>query len=823
MRVGGFGGFEVQPVYPLAVDGTPGIAANERYLSEGFISHLRHAARTGREQGLRVDVTLGSGWPFGGPHVPLQQASGQVRMERVPVVHGDPVSVPTLKLGETLLTAAASGKSMLRSIKLAADARAVPAQRLRGADEALFFIAGHTGQQVKRAAFGAEGNVIDHASQTAVQSHLATVGDRLMQAFAGTPPPDAVFSDSLEAYGASWTPDLPEQFRRRRGYDLLAHLPALFLDLPDSGAVRYDWARTLSELVEERYLAPIDAWARARGTRFRAQVYGFPPPTLSSNRLVSVPEGEGANWREFTSTRWATSGAHLYGKPVASSEVWTWLHSPAWAATPLDMKVEADRHFLQGVNQLVGHGWPYSPPGVPKPGWAFYAAAALNDHNPWYAAMPAVTAYLSRVSWMLRQGQAADGVAIYLPVEDAMAAMTPKETSVNEALHRHLPDALTPAVLDAGYGFDYVDAGALSSRPLPYKVLVLPQMERMDAAAMEALERWAGKGGKVIAIGAIPDHSGGLHDGEAVARLRAAAGRLQRMDALSVVPDVAALPAALHAAAPQDVTVEGAHPALGFVHRRTRQGHIYFFANTGNTPLRTTARPGDGSGVGQWWDPVSGKRWAAGHGTFDLDLAPYESRFLVFGEAGQGAVALEESAPRELPLRDWTTAAPGQAARKLDRFASWSEGAALRRVSGTAVYTARFDVPQARGCWMLDFGTARPQDPADATVTEARPVAQLEPPLREAAVVRVNGTQVGTVWAPPYRVDIAGALRSGENRLEISVPNSALNGLSGRPQPDRSELVRQFGERFTDQDVDRIAPRPSGLLQPVRLVHGPCR
>jgi hypothetical protein len=244
---------------------------------------------------------------------------------------------------------------------------------------------------VKRPAVGAEGLVIDHASQEAVQGYLQTVGERLMSAFGGSPPPDAVFSDSLEAYGASWTADLPAQFRRRRGYDLIAHLAALFIDLPESDAVRYDWARTLSELVEERYLTPIDAWASAHGTRFRAQVYGFPPPTLSSNRLVAVPEGEGANWREFTSTRWASSGAHLYGKPIASSEVWTWLHSPAWAATPLDMKVEADRHFLQGVNQLVGHGWPYSPPGIPEPGWAFYAAAAINDHNPWFAAMPAVT------------------------------------------------------------------------------------------------------------------------------------------------------------------------------------------------------------------------------------------------------------------------------------------------------------------------------------------------------------------------------------------------------------------------------------------------
>ncbi len=70
------------------------------------------------------------------------------------------------------------------------------------------------------------------------------------------------------------------------------------------------------------------------------------------------------------------------------------------------MKAEADTFFLQGINQLVGHGWPYSPPSAGDPGWSFYAAAVFNDHNPWWIVMPDVTAYLSRVSYLLRQGTA---------------------------------------------------------------------------------------------------------------------------------------------------------------------------------------------------------------------------------------------------------------------------------------------------------------------------------------------------------------------------------------------------------------------------------
>ncbi|MBT0669370.1 glycoside hydrolase [Novosphingobium profundi] len=829
MRQGGFGGFEVQPVYPLTLGEAPGAPENLRYLSPQFLARLRHAAKTGRAQGLRVDVTLGSGWPFGGPHVTLAAASALVRLERAPLAAGqNAVARPKLAPGENLLSAARRlGAGPPEPLALAPGEAPLVLPPAKQSGEALFFIAGHTGQKVKRAALGAEGLVIDHASATAVQLHLAKVGAPLLSAFAGEAPPDAVFSDSLEAYGASWTPDLPEEFRKRRGYDLLAHLPALFLDLPESAGVRFDWARTLSELVEERYLAPIDAWARAHGTRFRAQVYGYPPPTLSSNRLVAIPEGEGADWRDFTSTRWATSGAHLYGKPVVSSEVWTWLHSPAWAATPLDMKVEADRHFLQGVTQLVGHGWPYSAPGVPEPGWAFYAAAALNDHNPWYAAMPAVTAYLARLSWLLRQGEPANSAAIYLPTEDAMAAMTPEATSINEALREHLPKGLVPAVLDAGYGFDFVDAGAIKSRRPTFRVLVLPALERIDAEALEAIADWAEAGGHVVVLGALPQLSGGLLGEAETRRVRAAAARLARLPATRVVPARAPLETALapvlHAASPPDLALAAPEPepGLGFVRRHLAKGDALFLVNTTNRPLHLRLPPP--AGPAAWWDPMTGTRAALPPGPATLDLAPYESRVLVTGQLARGAAPHGANpSAREIVLGRWTLARPGASPVALGAFTSWSDEAEWRHVSGTATYTSHVTLPKSAeaGCWALDFGTGHALDGPEGE--PARPRARIEAPVREAAIVTVNGMAAGTLWAPPYRLNLGHRLAVGSNTIEVATPNSALNVLSGQPRPDRSALTARFGERFTDQDTDRIAPTASGLLAPVRLVAAPC-
>ena len=225
----------------------------------------------------------------------------------------------------------------------------------------LVFISSRTRQAVKRAAVGAEGFVLDHYDRAALEAHLQAVGEKLLGAL-GPNPPYAVFSDSLEVYASDWTADFIQEFQRRRGYDLTPYLPALAGDIGDeTAAIRHDWGRTLTELADEHYLTPLREFAARHGTRFRSQTYGIPPVTLSSNALVDLPEGEGSAWRSLSPTRWASSASHLYGRTVTSSETWTWLHSPVFSATPLDMKAEADLHFLEGINQLIGHGWPYSP------------------------------------------------------------------------------------------------------------------------------------------------------------------------------------------------------------------------------------------------------------------------------------------------------------------------------------------------------------------------------------------------------------------------------------------------------------------------------
>ena len=836
MKAGGIGGVEIQPVYPLELDDPARGVRNMRFLSREFLNMVGFAAKTGEDLGMRMSLTLGSGWPYGGAWVPVTESAGRLRVVAVPVAGTElSVAAPAMENGEELLAtflAAGSAESYdgehAQRLDTVRDGRAsLPAART-GAQVVLFFIASRTGQQVKRPAFGAEGFVIDHFSHEAVADHLKNVGEPLVRAF-GDHPPYSVFSDSLEVYGSDWTPQLLSEFRSRRGYDLEPRLPELISGKSEESAgLRYDWARTLAELIDKNYLEQIDTWARAHHTQFRSQSYGFPSVTLSSNRLVDLPEGEGSQWHgPFSYTRWATSASHLYGRPVTSAETWTWLHSPPFRATPLDMKAEADTFFLQGVNQLVGHGWPYSPPSAGEPGNSFYAAAVFNDHNPWWIVMPDVTAYLTRVSWLLRQGKPANDIAVLLPEEDAQAQFRPGEASVSDQMGKLLGSELIPAILDAGYNYDFIDAQAIDRVGIPYPVLVIPHIERLPLATYRKVADYARGGGVVITTGSAPARAPGFVEGPRdSAEVQVISQQLFEPSAKNtkLVAETKDLGATLSTFLRPDVEMQPATPEVSFIHRRLPEADVDFVANTGNRPHSFTATFRTERTAAEWWDPFTGSVTGAGKGpSIAISLAPYESRVVVFADRA-APVKTEKSADFAVIdlSHDWkVTFDKSGATETMQTLHSWPEDGAEIYYSGTATYLRTVEIPEdvARAhSAILNFGEGAPVERKRLSLPGMR--TWYDAPLRDAAVVYVNGKRAESVWHPPYRIDVAPLLHSGKNELKIVVANTAINALAGRAPKDYTLLWAEYGKRFAPQDMDHLEPLPSGILGPLRLIPG---
>ena len=833
MQSAGIGGVEIQPVYPLALNDPQTGMENLPYMSAPFLDAVRFASKAARNLGMRVDVTLGSGWPYGGPDTTVNEAAGKLRFERVAVPEGAvSVPLPAIAEGEKVIAAFVAGKQT----PVTAEGRVNIPAGLSGSDVLLFFIASRTGQQVKRASVGAEGFVLDHYTRKAIEHHLTAVGDPLLQAF-GANPPHAVFSDSLEVYASDWTPDLLHGFQKHRGYDLTPHLPALIDDMGrETQAVRHDWGKTLTELAEENYLQPIHQWAASHDTLFRSQTYGSPPVILSSNALVDLPEGEhGPSWRRFSAARWASSAAHLYGKPVTSTETWTWLHSPAFRATPLDMKAEADRHFIEGINQLIGHGWPYSPPSEPEPGWRFYAAASFNDHNPWFEVMPDIAKYLQRISFVLRQGRSANDIAIYVPTDDAWARLVPGKTAVDETVDALLGPALVPQVLNAGYGFDFIDDRAIETLGVPYKLLILPGVERIPLSTMHRLQQYANRSGMIIATRSLPTLGTGLLEEKTeTAEINSIAHELFATNnkGTRLVENEQDLSSVLPAMLPPDLESGAAAPSVGFVHRTLPNAELYFLANSSNRPIIFHASFRVSGLQPQSWDPFTGEAAAlpfaseAERTEVPFSLAPYESRLIVFAKNTKTAAATASRAianPAKIDLASgWKLSFSNNGPTlNLPRLRSWTEEEQTRYYSGIATYEKSIDIPpsfsEAPGSKIiLDFGPGTPVEASPGEATGMR--ALLESPVHEAAVVFCNGRRVGSVWHPPYEIDLTAHLHPGNNVLRIEVGNLAINELAGRALPDYRLLNLRYGERFVPQGFRDLRPLPSGITGPLQLI-----
>lgn len=860
MKAEGIGGVEIATLYPLALDDPKTNFQNLRYLSDEHLDALRFAAAEAAKLGLRVDVTLGTGWPLGGPHISVAHAAGQLRVETVPLPTGTgSVAVPDMAGGEKLIaTFLAPLKNDLALLQEARQVSTINNGRLEispplsTATNAMFFISSRTGMMVKRSATGAEGFVLDHYDRIAAEAHLHAVGDRLLAAF-GEKSPYAIFSDSLEDDGSDWTGDLIEEFRARRGYDLTPHLPALVGDAgPMTGGVRHDWGKTLTELANERFLAPLHDWAQQHHTLLRSQTYGTPPVTLSSNRYADLPEGEGKAsllmWREFSDTRWAASAGHLFGNRVISSETWTWLHSPAFRATPLDLKAEADVHFLQGVNQLVGHGWPYSPPEAGEPGWRMYAASALNAHNPWSFVMPELDLYLQRVSFALRQGMPAHDVALLLPNDDiwstfsvrnesAKSVITPAgfntagaNLSMDDPLTGSLFSKLIPQVLDAGFNLDFIDADAIATVGIPYKVLILPAIDRLPLETYKRIEEYARNGGIVVAAHSLPSMAPGLlQEKPEGPQIREISKHLFRANHASghFIPDETQVGSALATYLAPDVIFSPKTPRIGFIHRTLENGDLYFIANTTNQSQRVDATFRHPAKCAQVWDAFTGRVTETDlSSSLHLDLQPYESHLVLLTDS---ALHEEKTAQMEtaseikiIELKQNWKVSVGQSNEiiPMAELHSWSDERVSKYYSGQATYLRTFNLAakelEAGIDGVLDFGPGRPIEEPDPLPDHSMK-AYLDGPVREAAEVYVNGVSAGFVWHPPYSLDVTRLLKPGVNTLKIMAGNTAINSLAGHALPTYRLLNQRYGERFTPQDMGNLEPLPSGILGDLQL------
>jgi len=278
---------------------------------------------------------------------------------------------------------------------------------------------------------------------------------------------------------------------------------------------------------------------------------------------------------------------------------------------------------------------------------------------------------------------------------------------------------------------------------------------------------------------------------------------------------------ALVAAVSPDLGISPATPDIGFVHRRSRDTDVFVVINTGPKVQTFALATRTSRRSFEQWDATSGHVHSSGttSESIELTLHPYEATVIILSDQPVTQIPIETRTRRRLPLSGpWQVAYGDEPARPVELPHIWEDERGREHYSGAASYTTTIELDGVDGQAWIDFGDC---EVLDGGATEHDLVGPsyrvaVRGPVGEVAQVRVNGTDCGLAWAPPYRVQITDALRSGTNKIEIIVYNTAANALAADRHITRlaAESEARYGRRFRMQDLDRAMESvQSGLLR----------
>ena len=625
--------------------------------------------------------------------------------------------------------------------------------------------------------------------------------------------------DSYEAGPETWTPSLPQEFKARRGYDLMPWLPVLTGQIVGSAErseqFLRDWRKTLSELFEENYARVNEIIARfgMKGSYIESHEMGraFLGDGMAVKKNATYPMS--GIWMTnslsgslpaaaISDIRESASVAHIYGKPIAAAESFTINGDGKRAYTyhPGNIKMVADMALASGLNRFIIHDSASQPSDDYLPGLALFRYGQWFHRNETWAPYAKVwTDYLARSCAMMQAGRNVADILLYYGEDTNATAQYGGEYL------SYLPK------IPVGYNFDYANPDALLNAVRPeggclvtesgqrYRVLVLgaackAYMSEEIRARIEALKAqgvpvcYEEELPTVLASQAIrPDvtldgpASGLWNDGFLFG------GKVPRNSR------------------GHDCTIAGIH----FVHRvADREGmDIYWLCNFTGKDWRGRVSFREGRACAALFNAETGAMECiprSGAGA-DLHLKAGDAVFVVLTDQ---PLDLPEAKPEYkaaevLTLERWWDVEFHQkggesALETFSELNDWTTNLGdpvVRYFSGTAHYSSVFNVPKGALSGLeearIDLGT-----------------------VHVMAELIVNGHNAGVLWRTPFlSPDLLPWLKEGENTIEVNVTNLWVNRMIGDRQKGEAPVtsVRRFYNAG-----DKLLP--SGLLGPVRLI-----
>lgn len=625
-----------------------------------------------------------------------------------------------------------------------------------------------------------------------------------------------------------WTAALPELFRARKGYDLIAALPLLLtnppLTTPEALRARIDFFDVWSQLFHEAYLAPIREWSRRYGMlsgghfggddeTMGSALHGY-GHILRAMRGLDLP-GVDAIWRQVFPgqrnhhfPRYAASVAHQEGRARVMTESFGVYGN---GLTLAEMRWLVNYQYVRGANMLVMANYPAGTAGNLIPG----ERPHFGPMSPLWRHQALFQDYTARLGYVLSLGKAAGDVALYLPVRDFWAA-APARTTVESQANDDAALELEKHQVD----FDLVDDdllipaavknGAIHAGRMSYRTLVVSSARMLPDSTAQAMARFVQSGGTLVAIGVLPS-TGPVEKRTFLEHLGTGPLQLGERRRVGKGSLVLTSPAELSRWVRPTVQLAPSSEGLRVTERRLGSGRLLVIFNESRQWVTTSPRLKK-NGVAKLLDLDSGEITSA---PSTLSLPPWGAVALIVDPAIRttkpAAVPDEKTAvvvegAWEMRRVDQVVIENGDFTHRTFREDPWKPappgdwnamiGADF---SGTAEYRIRFDYKGPAGEErFLDLGD-----------------------VAAAAEVSLNGERLGARAWLPYWFTTKQALRSGSNELRIEVTNTLANYLVSPAV--RSSWSRMKGPGWPGPYDGRangfeLQSTASGLFGPVRIL-----
>nr|WP_319399825.1 glycosyl hydrolase [uncultured Carboxylicivirga sp.] len=856
----GIGALEITPIY--------GVQNNDEnnidFLSDRWMQVYKHTQNEAHRLNMQIDMNTGTGWPFGGPQVKPEDAASKLIVQEYSLKGGEslkdkiePKDERQREFAHLACLMALDGNNQPIDLTSKVSDNQLNWTAPKGEWKIIALFEGHTFQQVKRAAPGGKGLVIDHLSETALPHYLQRFTDAFNKNNA--PAPGFFFTDSYEVYQADWTPNLLQAFENKFQYKLQDYLPYFLSSEHNDTTARIisDYRELLSELLVNNFTTKWTEWAHQMGSQTRSQAHGSPGNLIDLYAAVDVPECEGFGLSDFhinglrkdsltrhndsdlSMLKYASSAAHISGKQYTSSETFTWL-TEHFRTSLSQCKPDLDLMFVSGVNRVYFHGTTYSPKEAEWPGWKFYASVDMSPTNPLWDDAGAFFKYISRVQSFLQMGQPDNDFLVYLPVYDMWHEQDGRLLMFDiHKMQQRAPEFIDVIhqISNAGYDVDYIsdafikntqvsNGQLLTSGGSAYKALIVPAAKKMPADVLQQLIKLAKEGAQIIFMDHYPEDVPGFHQlDERRQALQNSLSQLpqssfEKSEKLSLGSgSIITGSDFVTTLAKTDIQPEELKKEYGlsYIRRKNTDGHHYFISalKQGDTDQWITlAQPFQSAVI---FDPLTGK---IGKAAIRSKNGCKQVRIQLNSGA---SMILKTYTSKTLCCSDWPYINEEKKPFVLNN--NWQ----LYFTESTPAITDTFSMPAVQSWTMLpnpnasiNMGTAKytttfsaHKDMADEWLLDLGDV-------RETARVTVNGTMVDTLWSVPYRVRIGSYLKEGLNSLEIEVTNLPANRIA---EMDREGIQwRKFKEiNLVDINYSRNLysnweVMPSGLNSEVKLI-----